>query len=96
MPAPALATALIPYAGLSGFVGLSLLTTGQLAADGLRVPSMSALRMAILTAGMAWSTWIVWRLAAAAKPIRRAIAACALTTALALPTAAWYAQFYVW
>lgn len=58
-----LAYALTPLAGTSVFVGLSFLTTGQLAAEGFRPHWPNELRAVLLSLAMGWSGWLLWRLA---------------------------------
>lgn len=84
-----LALALVPFAGASVFVGLSLLTTGQLAAEGLRLVWANDARLALLVLAAFWSTGLAGRLGGV-----RAVAGVA--AAWALPLAAWWTQFYRW
>lgn len=84
-----LAMSLIPFAGASVFVGLSLLTTGQLFGEGIVLVWANPARMGLLAAAGLWSLTLAWRLG-------RAPAATAVVLASALPMWAWYQQFYVW
>ncbi|MBI5330780.1 MAG: 4Fe-4S binding protein [Betaproteobacteria bacterium] len=84
-----LAPALIPYAGASVFVGLSLLTTGQLSGEGVTLPWAHPARLALLALAALWSARLAWRLG-------RAPAALAALAAAALPGWLWWQQFYVW
>jgi len=84
-----LAMSLIPFAGASVFVGLSLLTTGQLFAEGIIFPWADPARMTLLAAGALWSASLARRLAGWPS-------ALAAGMACALPLWAWYAQLYVW
>lgn len=89
-----LAMTLIPFAGASVFVGLSLLTTGQLFGEGIVLPWAAPARLTLLALAGLWSASLAWRLARAggrcwAAPVGVALAA-------ALPLWAWYQQFFVW
>lgn len=87
-----LADALIPFAGANLFVGLSLLTTSQLAAEGLNLPWAHTLRMTLLVLVACWGVTLAWRMA----QWRRAVAALGVGLAAALPLAAWAVQFWYW
>lgn len=89
---PRMAHALIPFAGISVFVGLSLLTTGQLSAEGVSVPWAGELRIGLLGLAAVWGASLAWWLA----PKRRLAVALAVALASALPLAAWAVQFFVW
>lgn len=84
-----LAMALIPFAGVSVFVGLSLLTTGQLFSEGIVLAWAPGARMALLALAGLWSVSLAWRLG-------RAPAALGVGLAALLPMWAWHQQFYVW
>lgn len=84
-----LALSLIPFAGASVFVGLSLLTTGQLFGEGIVLAWAPPARLSLLVAAALWSMTLAWR---GWGP--RSAFAVALATAL--PLWAWYQQFYVW
>ncbi|WP_310448062.1 4Fe-4S binding protein [Thiobacillus sp.] len=87
-----MAYTLIPFAGISVFVGLSLLTTGQLAAEGVAVPWAGHLRIGLLGVAALWGASLAWRLA----PQRRLASALTVVLAAALPLSAWAVQFFVW
>ncbi|HMM71555.1 MAG TPA: hypothetical protein PKC22_04935, partial [Rhodocyclaceae bacterium] len=87
-----LADALIPFAGANLFVGLSLLTTAQLSAEGLNLPWAHTLRMTLLVLVANWCVTLAWRMAKR----RRAVAALGVGLAAALPLAAWAVQFWYW
>ncbi len=87
-----LAHALIPFAGTSVFVGLSLLTTSQLAAEGIVLPWANAVRMALLGLTALWGASLAWRMAGR----QRTAAALGVLLAALLPLAAWGMQFFVW
>ena len=84
-----LAQALIPLAGISVFVGLSLLTTGQLFGEGIELAWANPARMGSLAFAGLWSIWLAWRLG-------RLPAASAVALTAILPLWSWYQQFYVW
>jgi polyferredoxin len=88
--------ALVPLGGISAFVGLSLLTTTQLAAERIVVPGANLARMALLGLAAAWSVWFVWRMGAGGRPPRRIAAVACTAAAAAAPLGAWYLQFFVW
>lgn len=83
------AMTLIPVAGASVFVGLTLLTGSQLAGEGVDLPWAQSARLTLLALAAIWSASLAWRLG-------RAPAACAVALAALLPLWAWYQQFYVW
>lgn len=93
-----LSLCLLPLAGTSVFLGLSMLTVSQLRAEGIAFAWLPAARAMLLAGGTAWALWLGARrlLAASAAPRRRA-AAIGL---FALPCAAiaelWYLPFFVW
>lgn len=84
-----LAGCLIPFAGASLFAGLSLLTTGQLAAEGVALPWADAARLALLGLSGLWSVRLAWRLA-------RVAGAGGIAAATFLPYWAWHQQLQVW
>lgn len=86
------AEVLIPCAGASLFVGLSFLTSSQLAGEGVALPWAGTVRTAVLMAAAAWSVVLAVRLA----PRQRVAAAAATLLAAALPLAAWAVQFCLW
>jgi len=92
LPWQRLAVTLIPFAGISVFVGLSLLTTSQLAGERVILPWASDARMALLALAAIWSANLAWRLAKR----HRAAAVLAISMATVLPLAAWSTQFFVW
>lgn len=89
-----LAMTLIPFAGSSVFVGLTLLTTGQLSGEGVVLGWAHPARMTILSLAALWSVSLAWRQAANAR--RRWAAALGVALAAALPLLAWQQQFFVW
>ncbi|MBW8458845.1 MAG: 4Fe-4S binding protein [Thiobacillus sp.] len=89
-----LAMTLIPFAGASVFVGLSLLTTGQLFGEGIVLVWAAPARLTLLALAGLWSASLAWRLAAAGG--RRWAAPVGVALAAALPLWAWHQQFFVW
>ncbi|MBZ0069043.1 MAG: 4Fe-4S binding protein, partial [Thiobacillus sp.] len=89
-----LAMTLIPFAGASVFVGLSLLTTGQLFGEGIVLAWAAPVRLTLLALAGLWSVSLAWRLTADGG--RRWAAAAGVALAAALPLWAWYQQFFVW
>lgn len=87
-----LALTLIPVAGTSVFVGLSLLTTSQLAAEGMLLHWASSVRITMLIIAALWSASMAWQIAQR----NRAAASLGILMASALPLAAWSTQFFVW
>lgn len=89
LPWSRLAMAMIPLGGISVFVGLSHLTTGQLFQENIVLSWANPLRMTLLCAAALWSITLAWR-------IGRWPAALGVGCAAALPLWAWFLQFYVW
>lgn len=89
LPWSRLAMVLIPLGGISVFVGLSHLTTGQLFQENIVLSWANPLRMTLLTVAGLWSLTLAWRLG-------RWPAALGTACAAALPLWAWFQQFYVW
>ena len=92
LPWQRLAHTLIPFAGASVFVGLSLLTTSQLAGEGIVLPWAHGVRIGLLALAALWSVSLAWRLAKR----NRAVAALGISMATVLPFAAWSTQVFVW
>lgn len=94
----ALALTLTPFAGLTIFLGLFGVTATQLAAEGLGLAWLPALRALVLCVASSWSAalCIAWVARQAASLLRRVVAVAATLTALALPVCAWFLQFYIW
>ncbi len=92
LPWQRLALTLIPFAGSSVFVGLSLLTTSQLAGEGIVLPWAHGVRIGLLALATLWSASLAWLLAKR----NRAVAALGISMAAALPFAAWGTQFLAW
>ena len=93
-----LAMTLIPLAGISVFLGLSMLTLTQLRAEGVVFPWVGGARAALLVMGLGWSGWLGARVifASAAMRWRRLAAFTAYAVPLSLVGYSWYLAFYVW
>ncbi len=92
LPWQRLSPTLIPFAGTSIFVGLSLLTSSQLAGERVILPWANDARMALLALAALWSANLAWRLAKR----NGAVGALGILVAAAFPLAAWGTQFFVW
>ena len=93
-----LAYSLIPLAGVSVFLGLSMLTVTMLKAEGMTLAWVTPLRAGLLGLATAWSLWLAARLigTSSAPGARRRLALTAVVPAMALVPAAWGLQFFVW
>lgn len=93
-----LAMALIPLGGISLFLGLSMLTLGQLRGEQIAVPGVGLLRAALLAGGVAWSGWLGARivLRTRAPAGARLLALACYAVPLSLVTLAWYLVFWHW
>ena len=92
LPWQRLSQTLIPFAGTSVFVGLSLLTSSQLAGERVILPWANDARMALLALAAIWSANLAGRMAQR----NAAAGALGVLTAAALPLAAWGTQFFAW
>ncbi|MHB8759422.1 MAG: 4Fe-4S binding protein [Thiobacillus sp.] len=89
-----LAMPLIPFAGSSVFVGLTLLTTGQLSGEGIVLGWAHPARLTLLALAALWSVGRARRQAGTGR--RRWAAALGVALATALPLLAWRQQLFVW
>jgi hypothetical protein len=92
LPWQRLSQTLIPFGGTSVFVGLSLLTTSQLAGERLILPWANDARITLLVLAALWSAMLAWRMAGR----HRSMAALGIVAATTVPLAAWGTQFFVW
>lgn len=92
LPWQRLSQTLIPFAGTSVFVGLSQLTTSQLAGERVILPWANDARIALLAVAAIWSANLAWRLAKR----NGASGALGILVAAAFPLAAWGTQFFIW
>ena len=92
-----LALGLVPLGGIGLFLGLSMMTVSQLRSEGIAVPSLDALRGALLGLGLLWSAWLGLRLLrVAARGPRLAAAFAVWLLPLAAVGATWIMVFYIW
>jgi polyferredoxin len=93
-----LAMALVPLAGATVFLGLSMLTLTQLRAEGVTFAWLGAARAGLLAAGVLWSAWLGARIVldSPVPTLRRVGALIMFAVPLALVGYAWYLAFYVW
>ncbi|MBP9712534.1 MAG: 4Fe-4S binding protein [Sterolibacterium sp.] len=93
-----LSLALVPLAGISIFVGLSMLTSSQLKSEGIVLNSLPALRAALIGSGMLVSAVLGVRLImqnGSAWP-RRLAAAVFFLLSLAVMGGNWYQVLFAW
>lgn len=93
-----LALCLLPLAGASVFVGLSMLTLAQLRAEGITFAWVPAARAALLIAGGAWTLSLgARRLLATSVPVlRRTVALGFFALPPALIVGLWCFPLYIW
>lgn len=93
-----LALSLTPLGGISVFLGLSMLTLGQLNQEGIVLPGIAEIRGALLALAVLWSLHLGWQILRrhAVQPRRNAISLLLLLIAQTLPVASWIALFYFW
>lgn len=93
-----LTMALIPLAGLGVFLGLSMMTTTHLRAEGVTLDWVGPTRAILLSIALGWSGWLGWRLLWCQQAHRLAsVAACVLFgVPMFAVWACWYLLFFVW
>ncbi len=93
-----LAYSLIPLAGASVFVGLSMLTATMLKAEGVALAWVMPLRVGLLTLALAWSIRLAMRHVRTVPvlPWRRRAAGGAAFLGMMLVPLAWGLQFFIW
>ncbi|TAK42033.1 MAG: 4Fe-4S binding protein [Betaproteobacteria bacterium] len=93
-----LSLCLVPLAGASVFLGLSMLTLAQLRAEGAVYAWVPATRAVLLAGGIAWAVWLgARRLRAAHAPRARRMASLACySIPPALVATLWYLPWRVW
>jgi len=90
-----LALALVPLAGVSIFLGLSMLTLAHLKAERISLEWVPVIRVLLLTAGSGFSAWLGWRLiSSASSAMRRLTAFSVYTLSLALINLIWGMAFF--
>lgn len=98
LPWQRLTMALAPLAGISVFLGLSMLTLGHLKAEHLLLDWVSDVRLALLTLGVGGALWLSLRLVTQAPAgwLRRGLAFICLTLPPAIMFKVWHTVFFVW
>ena len=98
LPWRRLTMALVPLGGISVFLGLTMLTVTLLKAEGIVLPWLPGIRMALLAFGLAASGWLGLRLVAASGSAwqRRLAAAACLTLPLIAMGGNWYQTIFIW
>lgn len=91
-----LAYALLPFAGLSVFLGLSALTVTLLRAEGLALTWVGPARAVLLMLGVFWSARIAWGMVTDEGLFSKAIAVTAVLAALSVVVWLWLEMFYFW
>lgn len=93
-----LAMALVPLAGISVFLGLSMLTLTQLRAEGIVFGWLGQLRAALLALGVLWPAWLGMRIIFGSEAAlhRRILALLTFALPLAVVGGNWYLVFYAW
>lgn len=93
-----LAYSLIPLAGATVFLGLSLLTVTILRAEGLAFSWVPSARFVFLAFGVLWSAWLAWRILRTSGGAfwRRLLAWGATIIGMVPVVAAFSIQFAVW
>lgn len=94
LPWRRLALGLVPLAGMSVFLGLSMLTLGHLKAERISLEWVAPVRILLLVAGSAFSAWLGWRLLAQVFPIRRLLAFATYLLPIALIVSLWANTFF--
>jgi polyferredoxin len=93
-----LAYGLIPLAGVSVFLGLSLLTVTLLRAEGFALLWAVPARVGLLALAAAWSGWLAARMIRTVEAAnwRRVLSWGAVMTGLSAVIFAWSLMFFVW
>jgi polyferredoxin len=93
-----LAYCLIPLGGISLFLGLSMLTLTQLAAEGVSLPWVPAARAALLALAVGWSGWLAAQILVTQRVsiMRRTGALLAMLMGALCVVLLWVMQFHVW
>lgn len=88
--------ALIPYAGASLFVGLSLITTHQLAHAGISLPWANHLRSGLIVSAALWSLWLAAQMGEKYSAPVRLMLVASISSALTLPLLLSLIQLNLW
>lgn len=93
-----LAFSLVPLAGISVFLGLSMLTVTLLKAEGMVMTWVPAARIVLLALAVGWSGWLAARMiwAVEAANWRRALSWSAVLAGISGVVASWVLLFFVW
>lgn len=93
-----LAYGLIPLAGVSVFLGLSMLTVTMLKAEGVTLAWVTPARVGLLIVALGWSGWLAARMiqTVPASSWRRLAAGAVVVLGMSVAPAAWVVQFFVW
>ncbi|WIM06580.1 MAG: 4Fe-4S binding protein [Candidatus Nitricoxidivorans perseverans] len=93
-----LAMGLVPLAGVSLFLGLSMMTATHLRAEGVALSWLPGLRAALLAAGAAWSVQLGFRLLKVSPGGTAPKIAAGLSWLLppCMIAASWWLVFFVW
>lgn len=92
-----LAQALIPLAAAGLFLGLSVLTVNALRFEGILMPWISLLRLALLAGAGTWSACLSWRIAGQyVEGARRTVTASVMMVPIALILRGWCMLFWTW
>lgn len=93
-----LAQSMIPLAGLGVVLGLSAITLALLRGEGIFLPWINALRLALLIGASAWSLWLAWRILQRWKPgpVRMLSSLASVLLALLWVDSAWGWLFWWW
>jgi polyferredoxin len=94
LPWRRLALGLVPLAGMSVFLGLSMLTLGHLKAERIPLEWVAPVRVALLLAGSGFSAWLGWRLIDSRMSIRRLLAWAIYLLPVALIDSLWVNMFF--
>jgi polyferredoxin len=89
-----LALALIPLAGMSIFLGLSMLTLGHLKAERLSLEWVAPVRVALLVLGSGFSAWLGARLLLRSATLREGLAYALFMLPIALIDTIWALNFF--
>ena len=87
---------LTPMAGLSLFLGLSMMTVSQLAASGIQVPYVAVMRGALLLLAYSWPAYLLWRLLDELSTVRRGAVLLTLTIGSLPWLSGWLLLFWCW
>jgi hypothetical protein len=98
LPWQRLTMALAPLAGISVFLGLSMLTLSHLKAEHLAFDWIADLRLGLLALGAGGALWLALRLVLQARAgwLQRVLALACLALPPAIMVKIWHTVFFVW